>query len=582
MAEDKVKMIRDWPELRKVKDIQSFLSFAKFYRHFIFNYSDITVPLTRLTRKGTTWSWTEDCQKSFDFLKAAFTTAPILHHWEPDRALVMETDASDYALAAILSVIDSEGKICPLAFHSRTFTAPKLNYDVHDKELLAIFEVFKHWRHYLEGSAELIDVVTDHKNLEYFSTTKVLTHQQARWSEYLSQFNLTIQFCPRKLGTKPDALTRRWDVYLKEGGSDYGTINPQNLRPIFTTTQLVESLQVTQLIIPALRASIIMDSESLHSEILSALPADPVAMQHLGDLAKPNPRWTQTEDGFLRLDNRIYVPKANNLRLRVLQYKHDHVLSGHFGQNKTLALIHREYTWPGLGTSVIKFCKSCTTCMRSKSQRHKPYGCLKQLPIPERPWNSISMDFIEQLPPSSGFTSILVIVCRLTKQSIFIPTVDTITSADLAKLFVLHVFSKHGVPSHVTSDRGSKFVSHFFRSLGKALDMHLHFTSGYHPEANGQTECVNQTLEQYLRVYCNYQQDNWSELLPLAEFAYNNAPNATTGISPFFANKGHHPNLTVHPEQDLASSRACEFAMDLGQLHDALKEQISHAQSNLS
>src|SRR3979490_59951 len=109
--------------------------------------------------------------------------------------------------------------------------------------------------------------------------------------------------------------------------------------------------------------------------------------------------------------------------------------------------------------------------------------------------------------------------------------------------------------------------------------MHLHFTSGYHPKGDGQTEHVNQTLEQYLRVYCNYQQDNWSELLPLAEFTYNNAPNATTGISPFFANKGHHPNITVHPEQDLTSSRAHEFAMDLGQLHDTLKEQISHAQS---
>ena len=109
---------------------------------------------------------------------------------------------------------------------------------------------------------------------------------------------------------------------------------------------------------------------------------------------------------------------------------------------------------------------------------------LKQLPIPERPWDSISMDFIEQLPPSSGFTSILVIICRLSKQSIFIPMVDTITLAELAKLFVLHVFSKHGVPSHITSDRGSKFISHFFRSLGKALDMRLHFTSGYHPEAD--------------------------------------------------------------------------------------------------
>jgi Integrase core domain len=151
------------------------------------------------------------------------------------------------------------------------------------------------------------------------------------------------------------------------------------------------------------------------------------------------------------------------------------------------------------------YCNSCTTCMRSKSQRHKPYGMLKQLPVPEQPWNSISMDFIEKLPPSVGFDTILVIVDCFTKQSLFIPTYDTITSIMLAKLFVLHVFSKHGVPSHVTSDRGSEFMSSFFRSLGKALNMELHFTSGYHPEGDGQTERMNQTLEQYLHVYCNYQ-----------------------------------------------------------------------------
>ena len=179
---------------------------------------------------------------------------------------------------------------------------------------------------------------------------------------------------------------------------------------------------------------------------------------------------------------------------------------------------------------------------------------LKQLPIPERPWNSISMDFIEQLPVSSGFTAILVVVDRLSKQALFIPTHDTITLPELAQLFLLHVFSKHGVPAHVTSDRGTEFVLHFFRSLGKALNMKLHFTSGYHPEGNGQTERSNQTLEQYLRIYCNYQQDNWSDLLPLVEFAYNNAPSATTGVLPFFANKGYHPNLAVHPECDLLSA----------------------------
>jgi hypothetical protein len=125
-----------------------------------------------------------------------------------------------------------------LGLSNTTFTPPELNYDTHHKELLAIFEAFCVWRHYLEGSGIPIDVVTDHKNLEYFSTAKVLTHCQARWSEYLSQFNMVICFRPGHLGTKPDSLTGCWDVYPKEGNSDYASINPSNLHPMFTQEQL--------------------------------------------------------------------------------------------------------------------------------------------------------------------------------------------------------------------------------------------------------------------------------------------------------------------------------------------------------
>src|SRR5258707_12239509 len=147
------------------------------------------------------------------------------------------------------------------------------------------------------------------------------------------------------------------------------------------------------------------------------------------------------------------------------------------------------------------------------------------------------MDFIKQLPASEDFSAILVVINRLTKQAICIPSHDTVNALQVAWLFLTHIFSKHGVPAHVTLDRGSEFVLHFFCSLGKLLQMRLHFTSGYHPEGDGQTECANQVLEQYLRVYTNYQQDNWATLLPMAEFTYNNATNATTGVSPFFANK---------------------------------------------
>ena len=153
------------------------------------------------------------------------------------------------------------------------------------------------------------------------------------------------------------------------------------------------------------------------------------------------------------------------------------------------------------------------------------------------------MDFIEQLLPSGGYTDILVVVNRLTKQTLFILTIRSLDATMLAELFIKHVFSKHGVPSHVTSNQGTEFMSKFFRSLANALDIRLYFTLGYHPEADSQTEHTNQILEQFLRIYCNYQQSDWSQLLPLAEFVYNNMPLSTTGVSPFYENKGYHPKM---------------------------------------
>ena len=175
MSDDKVKIIQDWLEPKKVKDIQSFLGFTNFYCWFIFNYSDIVILLIHLTQKNISWKFDSSCQDAFNSLKKAFISTPILTYWIPNAQLIVETDASDYALAAILSIVNKDNEVHPVAFHSCTFTVVELNYDTHDKELLAIFEAFKIWRHYLEGLAYPIDVVTNHKNLEYFSTTKVLT-----------------------------------------------------------------------------------------------------------------------------------------------------------------------------------------------------------------------------------------------------------------------------------------------------------------------------------------------------------------------------------------------------------------------
>ncbi|CDO76910.1 hypothetical protein BN946_scf184594.g17 [Trametes cinnabarina] len=207
MAESKVKAILDWLEPRKVQDIQLFLRVTNFYHQFIHNYSDIILPLTRLTCKGVLWNFDQCCWDSFNVLKKAFTTAPVLHHWEPNCQITVKTDTSDYAIAGILSIITESRELHPIAFHSQTLSGVELNYNTHDKELLTIFKCFKTWHHYIKGSGTLIDIVTNHKNLEYFSATKLLTHHQAHWSGFLSQFNLVIHLCPGKLSAKLDMLT---------------------------------------------------------------------------------------------------------------------------------------------------------------------------------------------------------------------------------------------------------------------------------------------------------------------------------------------------------------------------------------
>lgn len=185
--------------------------------------------------------------------------APILHHSNPSLPPIVKTDASDYAIASILLLHTDNSDIHPIAFLSHTLTGAELNYDTHDKELLVIFQAFKSWHHYLESPHHTIDMVMDHKNLEYFSSTKTLTRHQVRWSKYLSTFNMVIHFHPRKLGGKLDSLMHRADYYLKMEDRDFMLTNPQNLCPIFTQEQLAISLCTTHLCPVAIKAASLTD-----------------------------------------------------------------------------------------------------------------------------------------------------------------------------------------------------------------------------------------------------------------------------------------------------------------------------------
>src|SRR5260221_7136766 len=313
-------------------------------------------------------------------------------------------------------------------------------------------------------------MVTDHKNLEYFTSMKKLTHQQAQWSEYLSQFNLRIHFHPGRLGTKLDALTHHLDVHPRSGPDT----TPTNVHPLFTPQQLETPTSCTSVLDHPLGGlSETLDQFRIWTEVTQHLSSDTFTLTVKRRLRDQHslPGWEWKEE-HLWYEGHIYVPEP--LRLQLIRNHHDHPTAGHFGHRKTIDLICWSCHWPGLTQMVKQYIQSCTVFARSKANRHKPYGFLKQLPIPPRPWESISMDFIEQLPASEGHTAILVIVDCLTKQSLFIPTHNSIDSPELAQLFLTHVFSKHSTPSHITSDCRSEFVSHSFQSLVKLLWMELH------------------------------------------------------------------------------------------------------------
>ncbi|SOV07075.1 uncharacterized protein UDID_18713 [Ustilago sp. UG-2017a] len=575
MDPSKTEVITNWPVPTSVHDVQVFLGFCNFYRKFIPQYSRTAYPLTQLLRKeaqSTPFAWNHAAQHAFEQFRSSFSTDTILHHFDPARPIIVETDASDFAVAAILSQSFDQGTRHPITFFSKKLDPAQLNYPIFDKEMFAIVAAFKHWRQYLEGAKFPVQVLTDHRSLEYFTTTKQLNRRQARWSELLSDFDFVIQYRPGVQAGLPDALTRRSDMRPRDKGpSLMQEHNPNNFQALLKPHQL--RLAAT---------GILTVKSDITDKIREALSGDSwtsalLEQAHLGSLP---PGFVIDSRNLLTYRDSVCVPDVDDLRLLIIQDRHNLPSVGHPGHRKTLSLVHQSFFWPGLSKFIHTFVDSCETCRRIKAARHKPYGHLKSLPVPPHPWSSISMDLIEQLPPSSGFTAILVVVDRLTKMATFVPTTNTLDAPKLAKLFLRHVYSKHGLPTSIVSDRGSEFTSHFWRSLSALLGIGNHFSSAYHPQSDGQTECVNQVLEQYLRGYSNHLQTNWSDLLPLAEFSYNNAEHASTQLTPFFTNYGYHPRFSFD-NTDPASlplfPAARSYADQLKQLHEYVRGELDKA-----
>ncbi|MBW0483574.1 hypothetical protein O181_023289 [Austropuccinia psidii MF-1] len=239
MDSSRVQQILNWPQPKNIKELQSFLGFANFYCCFIKNYSKNISALTSLLKKDSPFIFNEEALSQFQILKEGFTTAPILSHFNPSLPAFVETDASDYALGAVLSQVNDSGKH-PIAFDSCKLLPAELNYEIHDKELLGIVWALKRWIAFLLSLSDSFEVLTDHSSLQYFMSSKVLTCCQACWAEFLSEFHFSITYRPGRLATLPDSLSC-WDDMYPERGVDFISKNPQIFHQVLKQNDIKES-----------------------------------------------------------------------------------------------------------------------------------------------------------------------------------------------------------------------------------------------------------------------------------------------------------------------------------------------------
>jgi hypothetical protein len=591
MDPQRISTIVEWPVPESVYDVQVFLGFANFYRRFIDGYSRVVLPITQLLRKNQKFVWSSKAQDAFDRLKSLFTSAPVLRHFDPELPISLYTDSSGFALSGIISQL-YEGRWYPVAYWSRKCIPAECNYDIHDREMLAIVESMKHWRHYLEGSKHTVQVFSDHKNLETFMTTKVLNRRQARWAENLAGYDFVLVHTP---GSKnpADGPSRRPD-YAQDVDLPTGALIPEKALRLLpphlvpkhadASTESPRPDGALDSSLPVLLTNIVgvhansVPSQDLRERIIAALESDVVAQQHRQDPKFP---WSW-QDGLLLRHNLVYVPHDDAVRVALVSQHHDAPLAGHYGVTKTLELLSRNYYFPGMSTYVRNYVTTCDLCSRAKVPRHRKHGQLAPLPVPKSPWKDISCDFVVDLPLSNGYDSLLVFVDRFTKMCHLVPCTKTATAPDFAKMFLDNVIRLHGIPDSLVSDRGSIFTSKFWKCLSSLMGVEPKTSTSFHPQTDGQTERMNQTIEQYLRIFCNHQQDNWHDLLSLAEFSYNNVYQETIRCSPFYANYGYHPefHVTLKPPSSLTSVPAAkDLAARLQSLHEQLVENIKSAQA---
>jgi hypothetical protein len=379
-------------------------------------------------------------------------------------------------------------------------------------------------------------VYTDHEALKYLLTAPTRTDRQERVLRDIMRFMPDIKYVKGTDNVVADALSRRVDL---------------------------ATLHVSSLV-----------SDALLAEISERYEGDP-QVQELLDQGTVS--WKR---GLLYTErDKIYVP-AGILRDKILSECHSTPFSGHLGAHKTTEQVCRFFYWPAMLSAIRRFCRECSSCQRMKGTGKLPYGLLQPLPVPESPWESVSMDLVTDLPLSCGHDAIVVFVDRLTKCIVLTPCSKTVTAPQLAQIFMDTVFRRFGMPTSIVSDRDPRFTSHFWKAVMSLLGTQLNMSTAYHPQSDGQTERANRTVEDMLRGFVGPRQDDWCKYLGIVEFAYNNSVQATTKHTPFYLNHGRHPHTplsTAVPKRSAVPS-AAEHVGELQQVLLSAKSNISSAQ----